>query len=177
MQQQINDGKTSRSVARISQLLTFIQVKRSQEYFTQAKIDSVDLISDINREVERLYQQIVDFSSGLADNHEYYQFLMNNTDEAEKFDEEADFLEWLIPVWSNERGRSFSQEKPIDEFYKELEFLILWKLLVDCVDANEFVRSRVTKMRAIIRRYSNMPALWLYLCKISGEEIKSAYTF
>ena len=90
---------------------------------------------------------------------------------------EDEVLEQLVPIWSQQRGFIFSKEKPIDEFYREVEYYTLCCLLVQSASEQAFTPLTLAKMRAIIRRYSNMPALWYYLCQISGAELKTGYTF
>ena len=148
-----------------------------QKYFTKVKLTEIECTT-ISNELARLFNQVYVFAGGLSEQPQtYFTFLYQQTSLAVRFSEEAELLEWVIPAWSTARGKHFAADKPVDEFYRELELLLLWQLICLACREQEFSNPLVTKMRVIIRRYSNMPALWQYLCNLSGEEIKSAYTF
>lgn len=130
-----------------------------------------------SEELTLLHNGIDNFTGGLEDDQLYYSFLLEQSLLVEKFSEEADFLEWVIPLWSKERGKSFCFDKAVDEFYRELELLTLWRILVRTMTRDKFQKSEISLMRRIIRRYGKMPVLWRYLCNLSGEDVTAAYTF
>jgi hypothetical protein len=134
-------------------------------------------ISKISAEVKQLAAQISKFESGLQDNQAYWQLLGTSAQLIVNSTREDEVLEQLVPVWSQQRDHAFSREKAIDEFYREVEYYTLCCLLVQSASEQSFTSLTLAKMRAIIRRYSNMPALWYYLCQISGAELKTGYTF
>lgn len=134
-------------------------------------------IGKISAEVKQLALQVSKFESGLQDNQAYWQLLGSSAQLVVNSAREDEVLEQLVPIWSQQRGVIFSKEKPIDEFYREVEYYTLWCLLIQSATQQSFTPSIIAKMRAIIRRYSNMPALWYYLCQISGAELKTGYTF
>lgn len=134
-------------------------------------------IGKISAEVKQLALQVSKFESGLQDNQAYWQLLGSSAQLIINSAREDEVLEQLVPIWSQQRGVVFSKEKPIDEFYREVEYYTLCCLLVQSATQQSFTPSIIAKMRAIIRRYSNMPALWYYLCQISGAELKTGYTF
>ena len=88
---------------------------------------------------------------------------------------ETQQLDALVIKWSQHKERIFN--KPIDEFFREVEYVTLWKLLTLVGRDAQWSEINVRQMCKIIRRYSNMPQLWLYLHKISGDDITTAYTF
>lgn len=147
-----------------------------EDYFAD-KIAKNDYPTMIN-ELKQLRNVIDDFNSGLVNGDSiYYAFLLQQSQLIKNFNQEAEFLEWIIPLWSQERGKTFAAEKVVDEFYRELELLTLWRLLLQAIQKNEFLPADVRQMRRIIRRYGKMPVLWRYLCNLSGEDITTAYTF
>ena len=133
--------------------------------------------SKISAEVKHLATQVSKFNSGVQDNQAYWQLLGSSAQLIVNSAREDEVLEQLVPIWSQQRGIIFSKDKPIDEFYREVEYYTLWHLVVQSAIEQSFTPSIIAKMRAIIRRYSNMPALWYYLCQISGAEFKTGYTF
>ena len=134
-------------------------------------------ISKISTEIKHLAAQISKFESGVQDNQAYWQLLGTSAQLIVNSAHEDEVLEQLVPIWSQQRDHAFSREKAIDEFYREVEYYTLCCLLVQSASEQAFKPLIITKMRAIIRRYSNMPALWYYLCQISGAELKTGYTF
>lgn len=146
------------------------------DYFAD-KIAKNDYPPIVN-ELKQLQNVIDDFNSGLVNGDPaYYAFLLQQSQLIKNFNQEAEFLEWVIPLWSQERGKIFAADKAVDEFYRELELLTLWRLLLKAIQNDEFLSAEVRQMRRIIRRYGKMPLLWRYLCNLSGEDITTAYTF
>ncbi len=131
----------------------------------------------IKAEISLLFWEVSKFNSGLGETQKYKLLLDAATQLIINSECEDDILDKLVPIWSQQRGSAFSKDKPVDEFYRETEYYTLWYLLVQGATDQAFNSYSVSKMRAIIRRYSNMPALWYFLCQISGEELKTAYTF
>ena len=146
-------------------------------YFKQDKLIEHKpeiLISEANK----LWEQISQICSGDEKSNESYRgFLWTNVIATNPDLEDAAVLEQLVPLWSTSRGVKFAADKLIDEFYMEFELSWLWFLLASCVSENNFDHIRVAKMRTIIRRYSNLPQIWFYLCQLDGDVIKTAYTF
>lgn len=134
-------------------------------------------IDKISTEIKQLSLEVNDFKSGLANDQAYWQLLDFGVQLILNSSSEDDILKELVPIWSQQRGVVFDKDKLIDEFYRELEYYTLWSLLMQSATQQSFTPLVVSKMRAIIRRYSNMPALWYFLCQISGEELKTGYTF
>lgn len=129
-------------------------------------------------EATELWQEVNLIQSGEGSlNQTYRDFLWSYAINLDPKLNDAEVLELLVPLWSAARGNKFAANKPIDKFYTELELSWLWFLMVSCAGENEFDQIRVAKMRAIIRRYSNLPQIWLYLCQLDGDAIKTAYTF
>ncbi len=150
---------------------------KNQKYFMQLNIDDY-AVKQIQDEIEKLYDLILGFNDELIScNYDYLYLLYSKIIELAPVEEEASLLETLVPFWQQIRGSQLSREKAIDEFYYEFEMLKLWVLICDAIANNEFSADLIRKMRAIIRRYSNMPQLWLFLCRQSGEEIKTSFTF
>ena len=134
-------------------------------------------IGKISTEIKQLALQVSKFESGLQDNQAYWQLLGSSAQLIINSTREDEVLEQLVPIWSQQRDHAFSREKAIDEFYREVEYYTLCCLLIQSATQQLFKPLIITKMRAILRRYSNMPALWYYLCQISGDELKTGYTF
>ena len=132
-------------------------------------------VAAICSEVSELQQLVLGFSNSLAPN--YLNLLYGLGQQLSAFNHEAELLELLIPYWYRERGVTLAPEKLVDEFYFEFEMVTLWVLVAQCMQTQSFLAPALLKMRAIIRRYSNMPSLWLYLWDISDDELKSGYTF
>lgn len=159
------------------------------QQFTKAALDAVIIYFKQNKLIEhkpeilideanKLWNQITQINSGDEKSDESYRkFLWTNVIATNSDLEDAVVLEQLVPLWSASRGVKFAADKPIDEFYMEFELSWLWFLLASCASENSFDHTRVAKMRAIIRRYSNLPQIWLYLCQLDGDAIKTAYTF
>lgn len=146
------------------------------DFITSLNLPSLE-IGKISTEIKQLALQVSKFESGLQDNQAYWQLLGSSAQLIVNSASEDEVLEQLVPIWSQQRGVIFSKEKPIDEFYREVEYYTLCCLLVQSATQQSFIPFTIAKMRAIIRRYSNMPALWYYLCQISGAELKTGYTF
>ena len=159
------------------------------QQFTKAALDAVILYFKQNKLIEhkpeilideanKLWNQITQINSDDEKlNESYREFLWTNVITTNSDLEDAVVLEQLVPLWSASRGVKFAADKPIDEFYMEFELSWLWFLLASCASENSFDHIRVAKMRAIIRRYSNLPQIWLYLCQLDGDAIEAAYTF
>lgn len=152
------------------------KLARVLDFIVNLKLSSPE-IDKISVEVNQLFSQVSEFKSGLAENQAYWALLGDGAQFILNSEREDDVLEQLIPIWSQQRGIAFSKDKPIDEFYREVEYYTLWCLIIQSATQQSFTSLLIRKMRAIIRRYSNMPALWYFLCQISGEELKTAYTF
>lgn len=149
---------------------------RVLNFIANLKLSIVE-IDKISREINQLSAQIHEFKSGFAIDQAYWDLLGDGAQLILNSEREDDVLEQLIPIWSQHRGIAFSKAKPIDDFYREVEYYTLWCLIVQSSTQQSFTPLLIRKMRAIIRRYSNMPALWYFLCQISGEELKTGYTF
>lgn len=146
-------------------------------YFKQNNL-SEDESKMLVDEAEQLWNQIMQIYDGDEKlNESYRNFLWTSVIATNPDLDDAEVLEQLVPLWSSSRGVQFAVDKPIDEFYMDFELSWLWFLLASCVSENNFDQIRVAKMRAIIRRYSNLPQLWLYLCQLDGDVIETAYTF
>lgn len=107
---------------------------------------------------------------------DYQKFLLTLLASIDIDDDESVVLEQVIPLWSQERGKSVPADKPIDQFYFEFEMLSLWECLLKFANdtSNQAI---IINLRKIIRRYSNLPELWQHLCKISGDDVQTSYTF
>lgn len=110
-------------------------------------------------------------------NEQYNKFLFDCASKVLMIEDEAQVLEIVVPMWSTERGYSVPSDKAIDEFYYELEVIIFWCLLLSMSRSTKLTTDIITKLRAIVRRYSKMPEFWKYLCAISGDQLTDAYTF
>ncbi len=152
------------------------QIMLVLDFIASLNLPSLE-IGKISTEIKQLALQVSKFESGLQDNQAYWQLLGASAQLIVNSAREDEVLEQLVPIWSQQRGFIFSKEKAIDEFYREVEYYTLCCLLVQSATLQSFTPSMIAKMRAIIRRYSNMPALWYYLCQISGDELKTGYTF
>lgn len=149
-------------------VITYFQQKELVEHKPDILID----------EATGLWQEINLIKSGEDSlNQTYRDFLWNYIINLDPKLDDAEVLELIVPLWSASRGNKFAADKPIDEFYTEFELSWLWFLMASCADENNFDHIKVAKMRAIIRRYSNLPQIWLYLCQLDGGIIKTAYTF
>ena len=152
------------------------QIMLVLDFIASLNLPSLE-IGKISTEIKQLALQVSKFESGLQDNQAYWQLLGSSAQLIVNSAREDEVLEQLVPIWSQQRGVIFSKEKAIDEFYREVEYYTLCYLLVQSASEQAFTPSIIAKIRAIIRRYSNMPALWYYLCQISGAELKTGYTF
>lgn len=132
------------------------------------------LIESASNELLELIKQIRQFN-GVNDVNYYHEILENITNELYLLDDESEMLDKIIPKWQ-ELTKEALLSKPIDEFYYEIELFMLLKLIVRLLD-NSVLPAKIGKIRAIIRRYSNMPCFWQILCVIDGDTISSAYTF
>ena len=107
----------------------------------------------------------------------YPQLLYALALELDQLTDEAVILDRVVTEWSLQRGQLFSADKNIDEFYTEFELFMLCYQLINSVNDQEFSKLRLISLRRIIKRYGKLSELWQYLCQISGEEIKTSYTF
>lgn len=110
------------------------------------------------------------------DKREYVEFMTNYALTGIKSTNEADLLEYIIPIWATSRGKYIPSDKSVDDFYYELEMLMLFNLLMNIANDN-LSAADIAKLRAIIRRYSNLPEVWKFVCAMSGDEVVDAYTF
>lgn len=156
--------------------LTQEMLQQNQGYFAKSNPDS-RISSLLITEVSGLYKQVSVFDDELVGKEAYQNLLYTLVRQLEPITEEAQLLEVLIPNWQFLRGNQISRDKAVDEFYFEFEMITLWVLLTDSITGGKFQPQVVSKMRAIIRRYSNLPNLWQFLCNYSGEEVKVGYTF
>ena len=147
-----------------------------QNYFSQVAL--IDINKDLlQAEISKLFQQVSNFNDEKLANTDYLAIFAEILPEVLMENEEEAILQKIVPYWQKLRGNAISAEKPIDEFYYELELLVLWVLLFDTAYDKEQNIWRIQKMRNIIRRYSNMPQMWLLLYQHSGEEVSTLYTF
>lgn len=153
-----------------------MNIQAVSNYF-ETKLDKNNCMA-VTNELQQLSDEVADFDCGLeGGNLSYYDFLFHQSQLIKNFNQESEFLEWVIPLWSQQRGKIFAADKAVDEFYRELEMLTLWRLLLNALQNNDFSVTDTRQMRRIIRRYGKMPVLWRYLCNLSGEDITTAYTF
>ncbi len=143
-------------------------------YLTRLNIEESLILATIN-EISELIIQINNFSDAVAKSN-YLIILDTLSQELLHITNETDLLEILIPKWQTLRNNQISN-KPIDEFYAELELYLLAELIRSFATSQEISSQQLKKMREIVRRYSNMPNFWQILCKLSGDEIASGYTF
>ncbi len=140
----------------------------------QSMKDAQQLVS----EIRRLQDQVTNFESGcMVDGAVYREWLLGEVLKLLWIEDETLFLEPVITLWHSERGRKFADEKAVDEFYCEVELLRLWVLIVSLVINLDLSTLTIKLMRTIIRRYSNMPQLWLFLINYSCNGVQTAYTF
>jgi hypothetical protein len=144
-----------------------------QKYFSN-DLSNLEF-NKINHELESLRNEIN--SRIINFNDEYREFIIDCVEEVLEIDHEADLLEIIVPLWANERGNIVPIEKSIDEFYYDVEQVMLWQMLLNLVSSTTVSTHILSKLRAIVRRYSTMPQLWIYLCNMSGDKLKTAYTF
>lgn len=143
-------------------------------YLTRLNIEESLILATIN-EISELIIQINNFTDAVAKSN-YLIILDTLSQELLHITNETDLLEILIPKWQTLRNNQISN-KPIDEFYAELELYLLAELIRSLATSQEISSQQLKKMREIVRRYSNMPNFWQILCKLSGDEIASGYTF
>lgn len=130
--------------------------------------------ASICREISSFVNEMNDLSASFP--LDYRQFLLTLLANANIENDESTVLEQVIPLWSQQRGKSVPADKPVDQFYFEFEMLSLWEYLLKF--ANDMSnQTYIIKLRKIIRRYSNLPELWQHLCKISGDDVQTSYTF
>ncbi len=144
--------------------------------YCQSLKPDADQLVDVINEITKLSVQVNEIKSGVVEQESYQLFLAECTTII--FDttlNESQQLDVLVLKWSQHNKRIF--DKPIDEFFREVEYVALWRLLTLVGINCQWSEIDVRQMCKIIRRYSNMPKLWLYLHKISGDEISTAYTF
>lgn len=144
-----------------------------QKYFS-SNLSNLEF-NKINHELENVRNEIN--SRIINFNGEYREFIIDCVDQVLEIDHEADLLEIIVPLWANAHGNIVPREKGIDEFYYDLEQVILWQMLLNLIASTTVSTHILSKLRTIVRRYSTMPQLWIYLCNTSGDELKTAYTF
>lgn len=144
-----------------------------QKYFSNnlSNLEFNKIKNELENVRNEINSRIINF------NGEYREFVIDCVDQVLEIDHEADLLEIIVPLWANARGGIVPVEKSIDEFYYDVEQVILWQMLLDVISSNIISTHTLSKLRTIVRRYSTMPQLWIYLCKASGDELKTAYTF
>jgi len=155
----------------------YMKVDMSNFLSDRYDIDEI-LVNAANTEIDSLIKQVLQFADSIAKGH-YHLVLDRLVSNLYSAEDESVFLEKLIPQWQSLRNNALiSSFKPIDEFYYEVEIFMLMKLIINPVANNEVYNiSQIAKMRSIVRRYSNMPNFWQILCIISGDEVKTSYTF
>lgn len=144
-----------------------------------SEIVSVLLTYVIPANYEALTAELTNFTSRvetISSEEKYYELLYSQI-ELEFDMEEAELLDKLVPLWVQTRGVVFDKERQIDEFYMDFEMLALAYLLDKCVQCADFDAARVEKIIKILKRYDMMVTLWLILCELSGEKVKTGYTF
>lgn len=141
------------------------------ENYLQDKLSAEELL-ELIAEIRLLSDNINNIFTG----HEVYLiFVSDCLSKITDVDDEAALLEVLVPLWDKARGNQLAKDKPIDDFYYEFELYMLWSYLVKLARDNDLDVTK--KLRAIVRRYSQMPKLWSYLCQLQGDELTTAYTF
>lgn len=151
------------------------QINRQLDRFLKEKNISDQLIKSALNEISTLANEVGKFQDEIAKNN-YPQILTELTKETIEISEEAELLEYIIPKWQELRG-SIISNKPIDEFYYELEHYLLLKLIKQMAETQIISDTSLKKMREIVRRYSIMPNFWQILCLLNGDSIINAYTF
>lgn len=151
------------------------QINRQLDRFLKEKNINDQLIKSALNEISTLANEVGKFQDEIAKNN-YPQILTELTEETIEISEEAEVLEYLIPKWQQLRGKKISN-KPIDEFYYELEHYLLLELIKQMAEKQIISDISLRKMREIVRRYSIMPNFWQILCLLDGDSIISAYTF
>ena len=143
-------------------------------YLTRLNIEESLIVATIN-EISELTTEVNNFNDDVAKSN-YLKVLDTLSQELIYISDEAELLEILIPKWQTLRNNQICN-KPIDEFYAELELYFLAELIHSFAISQETSSQQIKKMRKIVRRYSNMPNFWQVLCKLSGDEVASGYTF
>lgn len=144
------------------------------EYITQNPRNEVNE-KLLTNELDVFSREISTIFTG-DDKVEYTAFMTNCALSGIKLANEADLLEYVIPIWATSRGKNIPEDKSVDSFYYELEMLILFNLLAN-MTRDTLTAVEMVKLRAIIRRYSNLPEVWKFVCAMSGDEVVDAYTF
>lgn len=160
----------------ITKYLATNNLKLVQDYFTNLALTDINK-SLLHAEIAELFQRVSNFQDEKQPNPDYLSTLAEILPEILLEIDEELILHKVVPYWQRLRGSIISAKKAIDEFYFELEMLSLWTLLFDSIHGKELAHQRVYRMRSIIRRYSNMPQMWLLLYQQSGEGVSTAYTF
>ena len=147
-------------------------------FLSQIKFNKFDGISEsenqlIQQEITQLEVQV----KKLISPQNYQKFIQNLLNTLDINVEEEELLELVVPIWVEQRNQIIPINTQIDDFYKQLELAILLSLITEFNLNQNIAHYKIKKMREIIRRYSNMPQLWLYLCKISGDTPIDAFTF
>lgn len=132
------------------------------------------LTDQISSEIDRLNLMFTHLCS--ANSTTYIDFLLQLSTEQNVLLDEAELLETVIPIWASSRGNKIPQDKSVDDFYAEFELVTLCMLLNKFANGDKS-SELIMKLRSIIRRYSNMPTMWRYLCQISGDNLTDSYTF
>lgn len=151
------------------------QINCQLDRFLKGKNINDQLIKSALNEISTLANEVGKFQDEIAKNN-YPQILAELTKETIEISEEAEVLEYLIPKWQQLRGEKISN-KPIDEFYYELEHYLLLELIKQMAEKQIISDISLRKMREIVRRYSTMPNFWQILCLLDGDSIISVYTF
>jgi hypothetical protein len=132
---------------------------------------------EVQTEMRQLFDQVASCASDSQADNTYLHLLASAFAATHELSEEDARLEVVIPLWAQARGKQIPATKPVDEFYRELEYYSLWQLIYQMSVNHGLTKDTAHRMRAIIRRYSNMPTWWLYLCQYCGDELASGYTF
>lgn len=155
-------------------MLSNKDLKLINNVLIQSSIENTLIVTALD-EIKELIIKIDSFNDNVAKSN-YLQILSTLARELMDLTNEADLLEELIPKWQILRNNEISN-KPIDEFYSELELCILAELIHSWAVLQKISSLHLKKMREIVRRYSSMPGFWQILCKLNGDEIVSKYTF
>lgn len=145
-------------------------ITEQQQISTYFGSEDLPIVSELVSFAQKMQLLKAELSS------DYKNFLLNLIVSVDINHDESFILEQIIPQWAKSRGQDVPADKSVDQFYFEFEMLLLWECLLRFVadDKNQVV---ILKLRNIIRRYSNLPELWQYLCQISGDKVTDAYTF
>lgn len=129
-------------------------------------------LADALTEIKLLFTEL---EASFEDSN-YILFMRNCISQITDLEDEAQLLEIIVPMWDTSRGKQINQDKKIDEFYYEFELLLLWDLLVKLTSNNKD-KQVLSKLKTIVRRYSQMPKMWEHLCYLNGDDLTTAYTF